>query len=67
MDVVLYCVLSVHLLIYIYIIYKKIHCKNFLYAKSKVSLIFLLRQKSLDIKIMFHEDIPSVNISKLNY
>ncbi len=29
--------------------------------------IFILCQKSLDIKIMFHEDIPTVNISKLNY
>ncbi len=29
--------------------------------------IFILFQKSLDIKIMFHEDIPTVNISKLNY
>ncbi len=29
--------------------------------------IFLLCQKSLDIKIMFHEDISTVNISKLNY
>ncbi len=28
--------------------------------------IFHLCQKSLDIKIMFHEDIPTVNISKLN-
>ncbi len=29
--------------------------------------IFMLWQKSLDIKIMFHEDICTVNISKLNY
>ncbi len=29
--------------------------------------IFILFQKSLDIKIMFHEDIPTVNISKRNY
>ncbi len=29
--------------------------------------IFILWQKSLDIKIMLHEDIPTVNISKRNY
>ncbi len=38
---------------------------NILYG-SKL-YIFILCQKSLDIKIMLHEDIPTVNISKLNY
>ncbi len=29
--------------------------------------IFLLCQKSLDIKIMFHEDISTINVSKRNF
>ncbi len=39
--------------------------KNTLYG-SKL-YIFLLCQKSLDIKIMFHEGISTINISKLNF
>jgi len=38
---------------------------NTLYG-SKLYILFLC-QKLLDIKIMFHEDIPTVNISKRNY
>ncbi len=38
--------------------------KNTLYG-SKL-YIFILCQKSLDIKIMFREDTPTVNISKIN-
>ncbi len=40
-------------------------CSNTLY-ESKLYILFLC-QKSLDIKIMFNEDIPTVNISKRNY